>query len=295
MKEAPLRGRVILKEKMNKKRSFLRTAAAYPHMVWSVLFIVAPLIFVLYYALTKEDANGNFYFSWSNITALAGENYLPVFFRSICFAIVATAICLLLAYPLAYFLSKCKVSSQRMLIMLVMLPMWMNLLIRTYSWMNILETNGLINNLLTAIGLPNAQLLGNGAAVVLGMVYNFLPYMIMPIYTVMSKIDSRYLEAASDLGCNGRQVMLRVVFPLSVSGIISGITMVLVPSVSTFYISQKMGNGRFEMIGDTIERQFMSNYDYHMGATLSLVLMVLIIICLAVMNRFGDEEGGVLV
>ena len=290
-----MRGRVILKEKMNKKRSFLRTAAAYPHMVWSVLFIVAPLIFVLYYALTKEDANGNFYFSWSNITALAGENYLPVFFRSICFAIVATAICLLLAYPLAYFLSKCKVSSQRMLIMLVMLPMWMNLLIRTYSWMNILETNGLINNFLTTIGLPNAKLLGNGAAVVLGMVYNFLPYMIMPIYTVMSKIDSRYLEAASDLGCNGRQVMLRVVFPLSVSGIISGITMVFVPSVSTFYISQKMGNGRFEMIGDTIERQFMSNYDYHMGATLSLVLMVLIIICLAVMNRFGDEEGGVLV
>ncbi len=284
-----------IREKMNTKRSFFRTAAAYPHMVWSLLFILAPLVFVLYYALTVEDASGNFTFSFSNITSLFSESYLPVFFRSICFAVVATAICLVLAYPLAYFLSNCKVSSQRMLVMLVMLPMWMNLLIRTYSWMNILETNGLLNNLFTFLGLPNAKLLGNGAAVVLGMVYNFLPYMILPIYTVMSKIDRRYLEAAADLGCNGPQTMLRVVFPLSVSGIISGVTMVFVPSVSTFYISQKMGNGRFEMIGDTIERQFMSNYDYHMGATLSLVLMVLIIICLAVMNRFGDEDGGVLV
>ena len=264
-------------------------------MVWSVLFILAPLVFVLYYALTVENPDGSFSFSWSNITALAGESYLPVFFRSICFAVVATVICLLLAYPLAYFLTRCKVSHQRMLIMLVMLPMWMNLLIRTYSWMNILETNGIINNLLTSIGLPRAELLGNSASVVLGMVYNFLPYMVLPIYTVMSKIDARYLEAAADLGCNGAQAIFRVVMPLSVSGIISGITMVFVPSVSTFYISQKMGNGRFEMIGDTIERQFMSNYDYHMGATLSLVLMVLIIICMAVMNRFGDEDGGVLV
>lgn len=280
---------------MNKKRSFLRTAAAYPHMLWSLLFIVVPLLFVLYYALTVENPDGSFSFSFSNITALGSESYFPVFIRSICFAVVATLICLLLAYPLAYTLSQCKVSSQRMLIMLVMLPMWMNLLIRTYSWMNILETNGVINNFLASIGLPRMQLLGNAAAVILGMVYNFLPYMVLPIYTVMSKIDRRYIEAAADLGCNGWQTMLRVILPLSASGVISGITMVFVPSVSTFYISQKMGNGRFEMIGDTIERQFMSNYDYHMGATLSLVLMVLIIICLAVMNRFGDEDGGVLV
>ena len=280
---------------MTKKRSFLRTAAAYPHMLWSLLFIVVPLLFVLYYALTVENPDGSFSFSFSNITALGSESYFPVFIRSICFAVVATLICLLLAYPLAYTLSQCKVSSQRMLIMLVMLPMWMNLLIRTYSWMNILETNGVINNFLASIGLPRMQLLGNAAAVILGMVYNFLPYMVLPIYTVMSKIDRRYIEAAADLGCNGWQTMLRVILPLSASGVISGITMVFVPSVSTFYISQKMGNGRFEMIGDTIERQFMSNYDYHMGATLSLVLMVLIIICLAVMNRFGDEDGGVLV
>lgn len=280
---------------MNKKRSFLRAAAAYPHIVWSVLFIVAPLIFVLYYALTVENPDGSFSLSLSNLAALGGENYMMVFLRSICFAVIATVICLLLAYPLAYFLSKCRVSSQRMLIMLVMLPMWMNLLIRTYSWMNILETTGIINNFLKMLGLPQAQLLGNSGAVILGMVYNFLPYMILPIYTVMSKIDTRYLEAAADLGCNNAQTMLRVVLPLSGSGIISGITMVFVPSVSTFYISQKMGNGRFEMIGDTIERQFMSNYDYHMGATLSLVLMGMIIICLAIMNRFGEKDGGVLV
>ena len=280
---------------MNKKRSFLRAAAAYPHIVWSVLFIVAPLIFVLYYALTVENPDGSFSLSPSNLAALGGENYMMVFLRSICFAVIATVICLLLAYPLAYFLSKCRVSSQRMLIMLVMLPMWMNLLIRTYSWMNILETTGIINNFLKMLGLPQAQLLGNSGAVILGMVYNFLPYMILPIYTVMSKIDTRYLEAAADLGCNNAQTMLRVVLPLSGSGIISGITMVFVPSVSTFYISQKMGTGRFEMIGDTIERQFMSNYDYHMGATLSLVLMGMIIICLAIMNRFGEKDGGVLV
>lgn len=280
---------------MNKKRSFLRAAAAYPHIVWSVLFIVAPLIFVLYYALTVENPDGSFSLSLSNLAALGGENYMMVFLRSICFAVIATVICLLLAYPLAYFLSKSRVSSQRMLIMLVMLPMWMNLLIRTYSWMNILETTGIINNFLKMLGLPQAQLLGNSGAVILGMVYNFLPYMILPIYTVMSKIDTRYLEAAADLGCNNAQTMLRVVLPLSGSGIISGITMVFVPSVSTFYISQKMGNGRFEMIGDTIERQFMSNYDYHMGATLSLVLMGMIIICLAIMNRFGEKDGGVLV
>ena len=286
---------MIQKKKMNKKRSFLHAAAAYPHMVWTVLFIVAPLVFVLYYALTGEDDAGNFYFSFENIAALGGENYLPVFIRSICFAAVATVICLLLAYPLAYFLSRSSVSSQRILIMLVMLPMWMNLLIRTYSWMNILETNGIINHFLAALGLPQAQLLGNSGAVILGMVYNFLPYMVLPIYTVMSKIDRRYMEAAADLGCNGFQTLFRVTLPLTVSGIVSGVTMVFVPSVSTFYISQKLGGGSFDLIGDVIERQFQQSYNYNLGASLSLVLMVLILICMAVMNRFsGDEEGMVI-
>ncbi len=190
-------------------------AAAYPHFVWAALFIVAPLLFVLYYAMTVENPDGSFSFSFANIASLFDGNYGMVFLRSVCFAAVATVICLLLAYPLAYFLAKARPSSQRMLVMLVMLPMWMNLLIRTYSWMNILETNGILNNLFTSLGLPRAALLGNAGAVVLGMVYNFLPYMVLPIYTVMCKIDRRYIEAAADLGCNGWQTMCRVTFPLS--------------------------------------------------------------------------------
>ncbi len=276
---------------MNGKRSFLQTVAAYPHIVWSVLFIIAPLLFVIYYTFTDSEGQ----FTIQNIVNLADPNYLSIFARSICFAIVATFICLLIAYPLAYFISRMSAGRQRILLLLVMLPMWMNLLIRTYSWMNILENNGLINTLLSKIGVGPFQMLGNSGAVVLGMVYNFLPYMVLPICTVMSKIDIRLIEAAGDLGCNSFYTMTKVIMPLSVSGIISGITMVFVPSVSTFYISQKMGGGNFDLIGDTIERQFMLNYNYNMGASLSFVLMILIFISLAVMNKFGDEEGGIVV
>ena len=249
------------------------------------------MIFVLYYTFT--DGGGDF--TLKNIANLANPDYLSIFARSICFAIVATFICLVVAYPLAYFISRMSAKKQRVLLLLVMLPMWMNLLIRTYSWMNILEINGIINYLFGKIGLGPYQMLGNSAAVVLGMVYNFLPYMVMPICTVMGKIDKSVLEAAGDLGCNGIYTITKVVMPLSVSGVISGITMVFVPSVSTFYISQKMGGGNFDLIGDTIERQFMLNYDYNMGASLSFILMILITISLAVMNRFGDEDGGIVV
>lgn len=276
---------------MKRKSSLLRAAAAYPHIVWSILFIIAPMIFVLYYTFTDEDGG----FTFENIANLANPDYLSIFARSICFAIVATFICLVVAYPLAYFISRMSAQKQRVLLLLVMLPMWMNLLIRTYSWMNILEINGIVNFLLSKVGLGPYTMLGNSAAVVLGMVYNFLPYMVMPICTVMGKIDKSVLEAAGDLGCNGIYTITKVVMPLSTSGVISGITMVFVPSVSTFYISQKMGGGNFDLIGDTIERQFMLNYDYNMGASLSFILMILITISLAVMNRFGDEDGGIVV
>ena len=276
---------------MTSKKSFLQSVAAYPHIVWSILFIIAPLLFVIYYTFTDSEGN----ITLDNIVSLAKPDYLSIFLRSICFAIVATFICLIIAYPLAYFISRMKESRQRILTLLVMLPMWMNLLIRTYSWMNILENNGLVNTLLSKVGLGPFQMLGNSSAVVLGMVYNFLPYMVLPICTVMSKIDTRLIEAAGDLGCNNFQTMIKVIMPLSVSGVISGITMVFVPSVSTFYISQKMGGGNFDLIGDTIERQFMLNYDYNMGASLSFILMILIFISLAVMNRFGDDEGGIVV
>ena len=179
--------------------------------------------------------------------------------------------------------------------MLVTLPQWLNFLIRTYSWMALLEDSGIINTVLMNIGLGPVHMINTPFAVILGMVYNFLPYMIIPLHSVMSKIDPRLLEAASDLGCNPLRVMTRVVLPLSKSGIISGITMVFVPSISTFYISQKLGGGNFDLIGDTIERQFQTAYNYNLGAAMSFVLMILIIISMAIMNKYSDEDGGVVV
>ena len=272
---------------MQGARSVRRTAAAAPHIVWSVLFIIAPLLFVLYYAFTGKDGK----FSFSNILDLFTADYLIIFLRSLCFAVIATFICLVIAYPLAYFISRMKKHAQGILILLIMLPMWMNLLIRTYCWMNLLETNGLINTLLGT----NFTMLGTSGAVVLGMVYNFLPYMVLPICTVMQKIDVSLLEAAGDLGCNNIIAVCKVVMPLSLSGVISGITMVFVPSISTFYISQKMGGGSFDLVGDTIERQFQNVSTYNIGAAISLVMMILILISLAVMNRFSDSEEDIIV
>ncbi len=273
--------------KINKK-SFFQNLLAAPHIVWSILFIIAPLIFVAYYAFTDRAGA----FTFSNIKQVLTPNYLIIFFRSVSLALIATFICLIIAYPLAYAISKSRASSQKIMIMLVMLPMWMNFLIRTYSWMAILEDTGFINQILMKIGLEPVHMINTSGAVILGMVYNFLPYMILPIYSVMTKIDNRLVEAAADLGCNHLKVMTKVIFPLSASGIISGVTMVFVPSISTFYISQKLGGGNFDLIGDTIERQFQTAYNYNLGAAMSMILMVLIIICMAVMNRFSDEDGG---
>ena len=260
-------------------------------MVWSVLFIVAPLIFVVYYAFTDKDGA----FTFDNILYACNTSYLIIFFRSISLAMIATVICLIIAYPLAYAISRSKVSSQKIMIMLVMLPMWMNFLIRTYSWMAILEDTGFINQLLVKLGLSPVHMINTSGAVILGMVYNFLPYMILPIYSVMVKIDHRLVEAAADLGCNNFRVLTKVIFPLSASGVISGVTMVFVPSISTFYISQKLGGGNFDLIGDTIERQFQNAVTYHTGAAISLVMMILILISLAVMNRFTDSQEDIVI
>ena len=272
---------------MTRARTLRRSIAAAPHLVWSVLFIVAPLLFVFYYAFTDKDGA----FSFTNIADLFTADYVTIFVRSLSFAVIATFLCLLIGYPLAWCISRMKKHTQGILIMLVMLPLWMNLLIRTYCWMNLLETNGLINALLGT----EWKMLGTSGAVILGMVYNFLPYMVLPICTVMQKLDNSLLEAAADLGCNSLLSVIKVAMPLSLPGVISGVTMVFVPSISTFYISQKMGGGSFDLIGDTIERQFMANTNYNMGAALSLVLMVLVLLSMAVMNRFGDEEGGIVV
>ncbi len=275
---------------MNKK-SLIQKAAASPHIVWSVLFIIAPLIFVMYYAFTDKEGN----FTFSNFGELFQASYLEIFMRSVCFAFLATVLCLVIAYPIAYFIAKAKPKTQKILIMLVMLPMWMNFLIRTYSWMALLEDTGIINTFLGLFGLGPVHMINTAGAVILGMVYNYLPYMIIPIHSVLSKVDNRLLEAAADLGSNPFTVITKVVFPLSVPGIISGITMVFVPSISTFYISQKLGGGNFDLIGDTIERQFQTAYNYNLGASMSFVLMLIIIVSMTVMNKYADDDGGVII
>lgn len=272
-----------------KKRTFLEKAAAVPHFVWMTLFIVAPLFFVIYFSFT--DAGGNFTFS--NILNLT--SYGDIFLTSVLFAFIATVVCLLIGYPLAFFMSRLKPSAQRVFVLLLMLPMWISLLIRTYSLLAMLDNGGLLNSLLTAAGLPAVKIVGTRGAVILGMVYDFLPYMVLPIYTTLSKLDVRYYEAAEDLGCSSIKTVFNVALPLSKSGIISGITMVFVPSISTFYISQKLGGGRFDLIGDTIERQFLMNNNKNVGAAISLVMMILILTSVAVMNRFGDDDGGELI
>ena len=271
------------------KRGILQRAAAAPHVVWSALFIIAPLIFVLYYTFTGQDGS----FSLDNITRLGKGNYLMIFVNSLCIALIATVICFVIAYPAAYIFSRMKKKSQKLCILLIMLPLWMNFLITTYSWMTILEDTGVINTLLGLVGLGPVHMINTPGAVITGMVFCFLPYMILPIYSVMAGIDPKLLEAAADLGCSPVQIFMKVVWPLSVGGVISGVTMVFVPSVSTFYISQKLGGGTFQLIGDTIESYFTGTaVNYHFGAALSLILMVLILISMAVMNRFGDDEQG---
>lgn len=263
-----------------------------PYIVWSAIFIIAPLIMVAYYALT--DTTGAF--SLNSIKAI--PSYTSTILLSVLYGVVATAICLVVGYPFAYFISKTKASTQGTMVLLVMLPMWMNFLIRTYSLMTILGVTGIINTVLNFFGIDSLKLINTGGAVILGMVYNFLPYMILPIYSVMSKMDNSLIEAAQDLGSTRFQVMRKVIMPLSLPGVLSGITMVFVPCVSTFYITQKLGGGQVVLIGDIIETQFQSANNYNLGASLSLVLMVLILICLGVMNYLGaddETEGGVII
>ena len=259
--------------------------AAAPYLVWMTLFIVAPLIFVFVYAFT--DASGHFTFA--NIAAL--KDYLPTFLDSILLGAIAAIICLLVAYPFAYFISRTKPRTQRIIVLLVMLPMCMSFLLRTLAWVSIFEDTGIINNFLTSIGIGPFKLIRTRPAIVFGMVYNYLPYMILPLYTVLMKIDGRLLEASADLGANRANTFRKVILPLSIPGIISGITMVFVPAVSTFYISVKMGPADTAMIGDIIEKQFKNAYNPNLGAAMSLVLMVMIIVCMAIMNRFTDNNG----
>lgn len=274
-----------------KKSSLSKKLTSAPYLVWAAIFIVVPLIFVLYYSVT--DANGNF--SLQYIMDIG--KYKDIMLNSIWLGFIATVISLLMAYPLAYIMARSKANVQRTMMMLVMLPMWMNLLIRTYSMMILMQDTGIINNVLTAIGLSPVHMINTEGAVVLGMVYNYIPYMILPLYSIMAKLDYSLIEAAQDLGANKFTVIKNVVIPHSLPGIASGFTMVFVPSVSTFYISKKLGGNTFSLIGDIIEMQFKSANNYNLGAALSMVLMVLIIICMMLMNHFtgDDDDGGVLI
>jgi spermidine/putrescine transport system permease protein len=262
---------------------------AAPYLVWMAIFTVVPLAIVVYYTFTDSITGA---FTWKNIATLG--TYLPIFVKSVWLALLATLICFVVGYPVAYFIATCSPSAQRILYMLVMLPMCMSFLLRTLAWVALLEDTGIINSLVTKLGLTPLPLIRTNGAVVLGMVYNYLPYMILPLYTVIMKIDHGLYEAAQDLGCGPGQTFARVVLPLSVPGIVSGFTMVFVPAVSTFYISQKLGSSGTTLIGDVIESQFKAAYNPNLGAALSLVLMVMILICVAVMNRVSggsdDEE-----
>ncbi|MCR4772449.1 MAG: ABC transporter permease [Oscillospiraceae bacterium] len=258
-----------------------------PYLVWMTLFTVVPLVIVVYYAFT-DSVTGRF--TLGNVETV--KNYIPIFLRSVWLALVSSLICLLLGYPVAWRIAQAGPKSQRLLYMLVMLPMCISFLLRTLAWVALLEDTGIINGFFIKLGLPPLPLIRTNGAVILGMVYNYLPYMIMPLYTVIMKIDRRLIEAAQDLGCGGAQVFAKVTLPLSVPGIISGVTMVFVPAVSTFYISQKLGNTGTTLIGDVIESQFKTAYNPNLGAALSLVLMIIVLACTALMNRFsGDDES----
>ena len=261
---------------------------ASPYLVWMALFTIVPLAIVAYYAFTDSQTGA---FTMANIANLG--NYMPILIKSIWLALISSVICLVIGYPVAYYIAGQNEKKQRFLYMLVMLPMCISFLLRTLAWVALTEDTGIINNFIVSLGLKPLPLIRNNGAVVLGMVYNYLPYMIMPLYTVIMKIDTRLIEAAEDLGCNGASVFKRVILPLSVPGIISGFTMVFVPAVSTFYISQKLGSSGTTLIGDVIESQFKTAYNPNLGAALSLILMVMIFICIGVMNRF-NEDGEVI-
>jgi spermidine/putrescine transport system permease protein len=273
---------------MKKNNSVLLSA---PYIVFMVIFTLIPLGVVAYYALTDPSTGA---FSLVNLKNLG--LYWGVLGQSIFYSLISALICLLLGYPVAYYIAHRSPLVQKMLYMLVMLPMCMSFLLRTLAWVGLLQDTGIINDILDAIGIGRIQMIRTPGAVILGMVYNYLPYMILPLYATIVKIDNRLIEAAEDLGCNGVQVFGKVILPLSMPGILSGITMVFVPAVSTFYISQKLGGTDTVLIGDVIERQFKQGNNPNLGAALSLVLMVLVFVCTGIMNRFGgDEEGSVVV
>ncbi|MBC8531885.1 ABC transporter permease [Gehongia tenuis] len=270
------------------KRKWLAT----PYIVWMCIFIVIPMFLVLYYAFTVDASGGRVAFSLENFEKFFQPVYLSVLWRSLVMALLSTIICLLIGYPTAMILASRDFSKAGTLLLLFMVPMWMNFLLRTYAWKAILENTGIINSFLQAIGLEPVQMLYTSGAVVFGMVYNYLPFMILPIYTSLKKIDRSLIEAAQDLGGRPSRVFRKVTFPLSLPGVMSGVTMVFMPAVSTFVISRLLGGAQFMLFGDLIEQQFIFANDWHFGSTLSIIMMALILISMGIFYRYDDEEGG---
>ena len=266
------------------KRSYF----AAPYALWMTLFTVVPLIFIVYYGMTDERGA----FTFQNLVKFADPIYLNVLWRSLYLAFYCTVICLVIGYPAAYFLASRDFSRNKTLFVLILLPMWMNFLLRTYAMMSILEDSGIINNILRAMGFAPLEMIGTEGAVLFGMVYNFVPFMILPIHTSLKKMDTRVIEAAEDLGANPLAVFRRVVLPLSVPGIISGITMVFMPAVTTFAISRLLGSGNFWLFGDVIERQFLEANDRNFGSALSMIMMALIIVSIGLLNRADPKKEG---
>ena len=256
-----------------------------PYLLWMAVFTVVPLVIVVWYAMTNADGQ----FTLDNLTQIG--RYSSVFARSLILAAISTVVCLVMAFPVGYFLSRLRANKQHIMLMLIMLPMWMNFLLRTYAWMTLLEKNGLINKFFALFGLGPFNMLNTSGAVVLGMVYNYVPYMILPLYTSMTKIDQSLVEAAQDLGANTTKTLVRVLIPMSVPGISTGITMVFVPAVSTFVISRMLGGGSNLLIGDLIEMQFLGNsYNLNVGSAMSLVLMIIVLLCMSFTSSFDEDE-----
>lgn len=282
-----------------KKSCISRTQGTYraalaPYSVWSLLFVIVPLVFVAYYAFTDNSFSftteniTRFFTATSNMiqddgTTTEVRTYLLIFGRSLKLAVISTMACLVLGYPIAYIMARAKEKTQKTMVTLIMIPMWMNFLIRTYAWMTILQDTGIINGILTKVGLNPIHVIGTETAVIIGMVYDYFPYMVLPIYSILAKLDVKLLEAARDLGCGTVSVLRRVVFPLSMPGVVSGITMVLIPSISTFYISQKLGNGKFFLIGDAIEGQYVAN-NLHFAAAIAFILMLILLVGMAIVK-----------
>ena len=273
----------------NKNLSF----AAYPYVVWSAIFIVIPLLLIVFFSFTSK-VDGRFVFSFENFQRLFEPIYFTVFIRSIWLAVLSTVSCLILGYPIAYIISKLPIKRRNMLILLFILPMWMNFLLRTYAWMAILGRDGLINTLLGYIGIGPIKMLYTDGAILLGMVYNFLPFMVIPIYTVLIKIDKNLVNEAYDLGANKAQAFRKIILPLSIPGIISGITMVFMPAVSNFVIPSLLGGGKYMLVGNLIEQQFTTIGNWNFGSALSIFMMILILISMAFMSKYekNGKEGG---